>query len=91
MIVRTIMSCVNIFIYALQLAMMIRAILSWIPTFNESKFADFLYMITEPIIIPIRELFRKLNWFQGIPIDISFLATYILLSIISTLLANFYI
>lgn len=87
--VKVIISCVIYFIYALQIAMFLRAILSWLPSLNETKFSDFLFMLTEPIILPIRNLFRKLNWFQNIPMDISFLFAYILLSIVSTILVNF--
>lgn len=65
----------------LQLAMLIRAIMSWFPT-ESNKFENFLYMITEPLIMPIRRLFEKLNWFQGLPVDISFFVTYLLLSLL---------
>ena len=70
----------------LQLAMLIRAIMSWFPT-ESNKFENFLYMITEPLIMPIRRLFEKLNWFQGLPVDISFFVTYLLLSLLILFLA----
>ena len=70
---------------AVQLAMLIRAILSWFPM-DSNKFLDFLYAITEPFIVPIRMLFQKMNWFQNLPIDISFMVAYLLLSLISFLL-----
>ncbi|MBQ2308770.1 MAG: YggT family protein [Clostridia bacterium] len=78
---------VCIILSALQLAMFIRAIMSWFPT-ESNKFENFLYVITEPLIIPIRKLFEKFNWFQGLPIDISFFVTYLLLSIITLLLSR---
>lgn len=70
---------------AVELAMLARAILSWFPMF-ENKLVDFLYGITEPFIYPVRQLFVKLNWFQGLPIDISFLVTFMLISLVSQLL-----
>ena len=70
---------------AVELAMLARAILSWFPIF-ENKIVDFLYAITEPFIYPVRQLFVKLNWFQGLPIDISFLVTFMLISLVSQLL-----
>ena len=70
---------------AIQLAMLIRAILSWFPM-DSNKFLDFLYGITEPFIVPIRLLFQKMNWFQNLPIDISFMVSYLLLSVLSMLL-----
>ncbi len=70
---------------AVQLAMLVRAILSWFPM-DDNKFTDFLFGITEPFIYPVRLLFEKLNWFQNLPIDISFMVTYLLLSVIIMLL-----
>ena len=72
---------VVVFLTAVQLAMLARAILSWFPM-NGNRFADFLFAITEPFIYPVRMLFDKLNWFTGLPIDISFLVTYILISLV---------
>ena len=45
-----------------QLAMLIRAIMSWFPG-DSNKFEIFLYAITEPLILPVRKLFERLNWF----------------------------
>ncbi len=77
-----------IFIDALQLAMLIRAILSWFPL-DESKFETFLYAITEPIIYPARVLFNRFDSTRNIPLDIPFFATYILLTILSTILTSY--
>ena len=69
-----------------QLAMLIRAIMSWFPG-DSNKFEIFLYAITEPLILPVRKLFEHFNWFQGLPIDVSFFVTYLLLSVVLVLLA----
>lgn len=69
-----------------QLAMLIRAIMSWFPG-DSNKFEIFLYAITEPLIMPVRKLFERLNWFQELPIDVSFFVTYLLLSVVLVLLA----
>ena len=78
-------SAVSIFLMAIQLAMLLRAVLSWFPL--ENRFIDFLHNITEPFIYPIRRLFERFGWFKGLPIDISFMVSYILLSIITMLLS----
>ena len=70
----------------LQLAMFVRAMLSWIPGADENKFGDFLYALTEPFIMPVRALLDKIPFFQGFPIDMSFFFTYLLISIASMLL-----
>ncbi len=79
-------SFVLIFIQAITLAMSLRAILSWF-TDGSGKFSQFLYILTEPAIMPIRKLFVRLNWFQESPFDFSFLFTYIALAIIELLLS----
>ncbi len=76
---------VIVFLTVIQLAMLVRAILSWFPM-NGNRFTDFLFAITEPFIYPVRMLFDKLNWFSGLPIDVSFLATYLIISILLMIL-----
>ena len=70
---------------AIQVAMLLRAILSWFPM-DSNRFTDFLYGITEPVIYPIRRLFFKLTWFQESPLDIPFLVTSVLIVLILMLL-----
>ncbi len=77
---------VLIFIEVLSFAMMIRAIMSWF-TDMSGKFARFLYVLTEPAIMPIRKLFVKMNWLQDSPIDLSFTITYLVLMLIEILLS----
>ena len=72
-------------IYVLHTAMFVRAILSWFPI-GQGKFAEFLYAVTEPVIYPVRVLFEKLNIGVGLPIDIPFFVTFLLLSVISMFL-----
>ena len=76
---------VIVFLTLIEFAMLTRAILSWFPI-DSNKFIDFIYSITEPFIYPIRVLFIKMNWFQGLPIDISFLVSYILISVVLMIL-----
>ena len=75
-------------ISVLQLAMFARAILSWIPGADENKLGDFLYALTEPFIMPIRAILDRIPLFHGFPLDMSFFFTFILRSILSTLLGG---
>ena len=56
----------------LDLAMLIRAVLSWFDPMQDMKLSGFLYMITEPIILPFRKLCAKNHWFEGSPLDVPF-------------------
>ena len=77
-----------IMIWVLQSAMFIRAIMSWIPGADENRFGDFLYAITEPFIVPVRAILDRIPLFQGFPLDMSFLFTYLLLSLLSMFLGG---
>ena len=81
LILNVVANVVILVLSVLQLAMLLRAILSWFPI-DSNKFIDFLYGITEPVIIPFRLLFEKLNWFQNVPIDVSFMVAYLVLTIL---------
>lgn len=75
------------FIEVLMLAMTARAIISWF--FDaDGKFIRFLYVFTEPAIMPVRKLFHKMNWFQDVPIDIAYSATYIVLMLVQLFLGS---
>ena len=71
---------------ALQYLMMARAIMSWFPVSEDNVILNFLYAVTEPVIMPVRMLLEKLGWFEGLPLDMFFFFTFILLSILRTFL-----
>ncbi len=79
---------VLIFIEVITFAMLIRAVLSWF-TDGGGRFTQFLYVLTEPAIMPIRKLLVKMNWLQNSPIDFSFTLTYFALMIIQLILSAF--
>jgi YggT family protein len=61
--------------------MLVRAILSWFPNVNNSKFSYFLYQLTEPLITPIRKLLSKTSMGNSM-IDISFFVTFLVLFLV---------
>ena len=70
---------------AVQLMMLIRAILSWFPpNSKENVIRNFVYTVTEFFIAPVRAFLDRFDWVRRTPLDISFLVTYILLSLLST-------
>ena len=68
-----------------------RAILSWIFMSEESKVMDFLYRVTEPLILPARILLGRIEGINEIPIDIPFFVTMILLPVVQMLLPTVYV
>jgi len=73
---------IDVLINVLQVAMLLRAVLSWFDPMQEGRFSVFLLIVTEPVIFPIRALCEKMHWFEGLPLDVPFLLTWILLSFI---------
>lgn len=77
---------VVLFTDALQIMMLIRAFLSWFPPSdgNGGPIRNFIYVVTETFIAPVRAFLERYDWARRSPLDISFLVTYLLLSLIST-------
>ena len=79
-VLEVIRGTVCVLLSAIQLAMTARAILSWFPI-EPNKLTQFLDIVTEPVVYPMRKLFEKMNWFQGIPLDMSFMASFMIITI----------
>ena len=79
-----ILTGIVIFLYVADIALLGRAVLSWFPEGGQSRIAALLYVITEPFIMPVRGLCNRLGWFQGMPLDMPFLITSLLLLMISS-------
>ena len=70
----------------IDIAMFLRMIFSWFPI-EPNNFIELLYTITEPLIYPFRALFARFNLFQNTPIDVPFLAAYIMIMLMSILIS----
>ena len=79
---------VLIFLDVISFSMLIRAILSFLGVNEEGFLMRFLYVVTEPAIMPLRKLFYKLNWFQNTPFDMAHLFTYTVLWILQLLISS---
>ena len=76
-----------IFLDVISFAFLVRALLSWFDPMGEWRLTGFLYVLTEPIILPVRALCERMNWFQGIPIDIPFTITVFLVLLLQVFLS----
>lgn len=70
----------------LQTMMLVTALLSWIPQMRYSRLYQTLSMLIEPIVQPFRNLLSMLPFMEGFPLDFSFLAAYLTLSILGSLI-----
>lgn len=74
---------------AVNIMLLLRAVLSWIMPDLNGGFIDFLYNVTEPFIYPVRLLLGKLKFVREFPLDLAFFATCILISIIQQVIIFF--
>jgi YggT family protein len=84
--IRIMATSVEALLFTLEICMLIRAVLSWLPIKDDNVFLLFVMMVTEPIVAPVRALFEKMGWFQNVPIDVSFFVAYLLLTVVSTVI-----
>ena len=70
----------------LQTLMLVMALMSWIPQLRQSKLYYAISMIVEPVIDPFRRLLYKIPGMDRFPLDLSFLAAYMVLSMLAGLL-----
>ncbi|MBO5898090.1 MAG: YggT family protein [Clostridia bacterium] len=85
-VVYVIVRIVQVLLYIVDIAMLVRAVLSLFMLSDDNPLAMLAYSITEPFIMPIRALFDKLGWFEGVPIDMPFLITCMIIMTASMLL-----
>ncbi len=75
-----------LFLDIVALAMMARMLVSFFLMGEESKLSRFLYVVTEPVILPVRAICQRFGWFQGLPMDMPFFITAVLLLVVRLLL-----
>lgn len=77
---------VRLLLWCLELCMLARAVMSWIMPEEDNGLTRFLYGVTEPFISPVRKFLLRFPKLSSLPIDISFMITWMLLAIISMFL-----
>ncbi len=71
----------------MEALLVLRAILSWFPMRGESPVRQFLYMMTEPLVSPVRTLlYRLFPGLERFPFDISFLIVFVVIQLLISLL-----
>ena len=70
-----------------QFALLIRAILSWFDPMQEWRLSQFLFLVTEPVILPLRRLCSRMHWFEGVPMDMPFMLTWMVLLVFQLILS----
>ena len=72
---------ISLLLSAVSFAMLLRMLLSFFIFDEDSRLLNFLGIITEPFIVPVRALLVRFNIGQDSPIDWSFSLAYLLIAI----------
>ncbi len=79
-------SLAALLIEVLQTLMLVMALMSWIPQLRRSKIYYMIAMVVEPVIDPFRRLIYKIPGMETFPLDLSFLAAWMVLSLLAGML-----
>lgn len=91
MILAVLFKTFNIVIEVITIMMLIRAVVSWFPAIDtNNQFMRFIYTVTETLIAPVRKVLWKIDFVRSCPLDLSFLATYLLLHMAQSFVAYLY-
>ncbi len=85
MVIELVKTVILVLLRVEMLLMLVRAIMSWIP--GVRGFAiDLVTMMTEPVIYPVRLIVDRFMPKSALPIDVPFVAAYLLLYLLSIIL-----
>lgn len=79
---------VSALLWILEIAMIARAVISWIPALDSQAWTDIFYVITDPIVLPVRAFFDRFEVFRNSPIDFSFIIAWLLLCVVQVVISN---
>lgn len=71
---------------AMEILVVARALISIVPSDDENRFFDFIYAVTDPVVVPASMLLDRFEFTRSMPFDFSCLLTIIILSVIQFLL-----
>ncbi|NLK69448.1 MAG: YggT family protein [Clostridiaceae bacterium] len=72
-------TAIDVFFRIIEILILLRVILSWIPINRENKLIVFVNMATEPILSPIRKLIARSSIGKNLMLDFSPILAYLLL------------
>lgn len=79
-------AAVVVFFRIVEFLILIRVLLTWLPIRKENVLVQFLYMVTEPILSPIRNLIARSAIGKNSMFDFSYILAYVLLGFLKNIL-----
>lgn len=81
---------INILFTVIELAILARVILSWVPMQRQNRLVNTLYMVTEPILAPIRSLIERSAFGKNMMFDFSPIIAFLLLEFIRNIVLRLF-
>ena len=72
----------------LEIAILIRVFLSWMPFPKEHRLIELLYQVTEPILAPIRNLIARSPFGKNMMFDFSPIIAFLMIGLIRNIVLN---
>ena len=73
----------NLLLRGYHFLMLVRVICSWIPSCRNSIVFRVSFAATEPVLQPLRDILFRWEFARRCPIDLAFIALYLILEILS--------
>lgn len=71
-----------------EIAILVRVFLSWLPIPREHRAIELLYQFTEPILAPIRNIIERSPFGRNMMFDFSPIIAFLLIGLIRNILLN---
>ncbi len=81
-------TAVVILLQIIQYAILIRVIVSWLPFPKDNQFIRLLYQITDPVLMPIRNMIERTSWGRNMMIDFSPIIAFLILGVLINIIAK---
>jgi YggT family protein len=71
-------------------AVLLRALLSFLPIQKDNQLINILYQVTEPVLVPIRTFIEKTEWWRNSMLDVSPIIAILLIWIVSSIISSIF-
>jgi len=84
------LSAVDYLLFILEVLIIVRIVISWLPVPRDNQLVDLLYKLTEPILAPVRNLLEKSALGKNSMIDFSPVIVFLLIGLIKSVLRIYF-
>lgn len=83
-------SIISLLFTVVELAVLARVIISWLPMQRENIYVNYLYRFTEPILAPIRNMIERSSFGRNLMFDISPIIAFLLIGLLRNIILMFF-